>query len=85
METKIKELLSPQEPQDSFPRENLLTIPGVGEKTLAAVLSYLGANGFNFATSTKAIGYVGYFPKIYQSGQTYRDNTICKRGPKLLQ
>jgi len=63
-----------------------LTIPGVGEKTLAAVLSYLGADGSNFSTSTEAIRYVGYFPKIYhQSGQTYRDNTICKRGPKLLR
>jgi transposase len=85
LEEEIQQLLSPQKPQDSFPGENLLTIPGVGEKTLAAILSYLGADGSNFSTSTEAIGYVGYFPKIYQSGQTYRDNTICKRGPKLLR
>lgn len=85
LEEEINKLLSPKEPKDSFPGENLLTIPGVGEKTIAAVLSYLGTNGANFSTSTKAIGYVGYFPKIYQSGQTYRDNTICKRGPKLLR
>jgi transposase len=85
LETQIKQILSPQQPQDSFPGENLLTIPGVGEKTLAAALSYLGTNGSSFSTSTKAVGYVGYFPKIYQSGQTQRDNTICKRGPKLLR
>jgi transposase len=85
LETEIKEILSPQEPKDSFPGENLLTIPGVGDKTLAAVLSYLGMDGSSFSSSTKAVGYVGYFPKIYQSGQTQRDNTICKRGPKLLR
>ena len=85
LEAQIKEILSPQESQDSFPGENLLTIPGVGDKTLAAVLSYLGTDGSSFSSSTKAVGYVGYFPKIYQSGQTQRDNTICKRGPKLLR
>jgi transposase len=85
LEAQIKEILSPQQTLDSFPGENLLTIPGVGDKTIAAVLSYLGADGSNFSTSTEAIGYVGYFPKIYQSGQTHRENTICKRGPKLLR
>jgi transposase len=85
LETEIKQLLSPQEPKDSSLGENLLTIPGVGDKTLAAVLSYLGVDGSSFSTSTKAVGYVGYFPKIYQSGQTQRDNAICKRGPKLLR
>jgi len=85
LEAEIQEILSPQEPKDSFPGENLLTIPGVGEKTVAAVLSYLGTDGSNFSTSTKAIGYVGFFPKIYQSGQTLWENTICKRGPDLLR
>jgi transposase len=85
LEAQIKEILSPHESKGSFPGENLLTIPGVGDKTLAAVLSYLGADGCSFSSSTKAVGYVGYFPKIYQSGQTQRDNTICKRGPKLLR
>ena len=85
LETEIKQLLSPQEPKDSFLGENLLTIPGVGEKTVAAVLSYLGADGSNFSNSTKAIGYVGYFPRIHQSGQTQWENKICKRGPKLLR
>jgi transposase len=85
LEREIQQLLSPQEPHDPFPGENLFTIPGVGDKTIAAVLSYLGTNGSNFSTSTDAVGYVGYFPKIYQSGQTQRENTICKRGPKLLR
>jgi len=85
LEGEIQEILSPQESQDSFPGENLFTIPGVGDKTIAAVLSYLGADGSNFSTATEAVGYVGYFPKIYQSGQTQRENKICKRGPKVLR
>ncbi len=85
LEKEIKEILSPRQPQDSFPGENLLTIPGVGEKTVAAVLSYLGTNGTNFSTSTKAVGYIGFFPKIHQSGQSQWDNVISKRGPTLLR
>jgi transposase len=85
LEAEIKQLLSPQEPKDSFPGENLLTIPGVGEKTVAAVLSYLGTDGTNFSTSTKAVGYIGFFPKIHQSGQSQWENAISKRGPTLLR
>lgn len=85
LEAHMKQILSPQDPQTPFPGENLLTIPGIGDKTLAAVLSYLGTDGSSFSSSTKAVGYVGYFPKIFQSGQTHRDNTISKRGPKLLR
>jgi len=85
LEKEINEILSPRQPQDSFPGENLLTIPGVGEKTVAAVLSYLGTNGANFSTSTKAVGYIGFFPKIHQSGQSQWDNVISKRGPTLLR
>lgn len=85
LEKEIHGILSPQGPSDRFPGDNLLSIPGVGEKTVAAVLSYLGSDGSNFSTSTKAIGYVGFFPKIYQSGQTRRENKICSRGPRLLR
>jgi transposase len=85
LEAQIKEILSPQDSRDSFPGENLLTIPGVGNKTLAAVLSSLGTDGSGFSSPTKAVGDVGYFPKIFLSGQTQRGNTLCKTGPKLLR
>lgn len=85
LEEEIHKILSPQESKENFPGDNVLTIPGVGEKTLAAVLSYLGEEGTNFPSSTQAVGYVGYFPKIHQSGQTQRENKICKRGPKVLR
>jgi len=85
LEEEIEKMLSPQEPHDSFPGENLLGIPGIGPNTVAAVLSYLGADGANFPSSARAVGYVGYYPKIYQSGESKRDNTISKRGPKMLR
>jgi transposase len=40
---------------------------------------------FNFPDSKSAVGYVGFYPKIYESGQSRRDNKISKRGPKVLR
>jgi len=88
LEMNIHEILSPSSRttgSDTFTGSNLLTIPGVGEKTVAAVLSYLGNSGQSFETSTKAVGYIGFFPRIFESGQTKRENKISKRGPKLLR
>jgi len=85
LEKQIKEILSPFDKDGNFPGENILSMKGVGEKTLAAILSYLGSDGSNFSSSKAAVGYVGFYPKIYESGQTKRDNTISKRGPKVLR
>lgn len=85
LEKEIKEILSPSDKDSSFPGENILSIKGVGDKTLAAILSYLGSDGSNFTDSRSAIGYVGFYPKIYESGKTRRDNKISKRGPKVLR
>jgi transposase len=85
LDKEIDQILSPQSPEGTFPGANLLTIGGVGTKTVAAVLSYLGEDGANFSSSTKAVGYVGYFPQIYQSGKSKRDNIISNRGPKMLR
>lgn len=85
LEREMKEILSPSDKDGSFPGENLLSIKGVGDKTLAALLSYLGSDGSNFHDTKSAVGYVGFYPKIYQSGQTKRDNKISKRGPKVLR
>lgn len=85
LEKQMKAILSPSEEDDNFPGENLLSIKGVGDKTLAALISYLGSDGSNFPDSKSAVGYVGFYPKIYESGQTRRDNKISKRGPKVLR
>lgn len=86
LETHMEEILSPSsENTDSFPGANLLTIPGVGKKTLAAVLSAVGFQGEAFASGTKLVGHIGFFPRIYESGETRRDNRICSRGPRHLR
>lgn len=64
---------------------NLLSIPGIGPKTIAALLSVTGARGENFDSPIKLIGYIGFYPKIYQSGETCIDNCISKRGPHYLR
>lgn len=85
LEAQMKAILSPSKDDDNFPGQNLLSIKGVGDKTLAAIISYLGSDGSNFHNSNSVVGYVGFYPKIYESGQTRRDNKISKRGPKVLR
>ena len=87
LDQRTTDILSPTKDDDefSFPGANLLTIPGVGPKTLAAMLSAVGSNGQSFASGTQLIGHVGFFPKIYESGETRKDNKISKRGPNYLR
>ena len=87
LEKQMEEILSPSsaDDADSFPGANLLTIPGVGKKTLAAMLSAVGFEGKAFDSGVKLIGHIGFFPKIYESGETRRDNKISRSGPKYLR
>jgi len=87
LDQRMLNILSPSNDDDelSFPGANLLTIPGVGSKTVAAILSAVGVNGQSFASGTQLIGHIGFFPKIYESGETRKDNKISKRGPNYLR
>jgi len=87
LDQRIDDILSPQNSDDanSFPGANLLSIPGVGPKTLAAILSVVGADGSAYPDGKSFIGYIGFFPKIYESGETRRDNIISKRGPNYIR
>lgn len=87
LEKRIEEVLSPKDPNDinSFPGANLLDIPGVGPKTLAAILAAIGPDGKSFASAKKIIGHVGFYPKIHESGQKKKENKIAKRGPNYLR
>ena len=84
---RMDDILSPQNPDDamSFLGANLLSIPGVGPKTLAAILSVVGADGSAYPDGKNFIGYIGFFPQIYESGETRRDNIISKRGPNYIR
>ena len=87
LDKRIDDILSPTRDDDfnSFPGANLLSIPGIGPKTIAALLSAVGADGKTFASGTKLVGHIGFYPKIYESGETRRDNKISRRGPKYLR
>ena len=87
LDKRINDILSPTRDDDfnSFPGANLLSIPGIGSKTLAALLSAVGSDGKSFASGTQLVGHIGFYPKIYESGETRRANKISRRGPKYLR
>jgi len=62
----------------------LLTIPGLGLITGAAILSEIGSID-NFSSAVKLIAFAGLDPKLKESG-TYQGKTpISKRGSKYLR
>lgn len=85
LDGRMNNILSPSDDTLNFPGSNLLSIPGVGPKTLAAILSAVGSNGQAFNDGKHFIGHIGFFPKIYESGETRHANTISNRGPKYLR
>jgi len=87
LEAEVNLILSPTSNDDinSFPGSNLLTIPGVGPKTLAAILSCVGESGQAFPDGVKLIGHIGFFPQIYESGETKRANKLSNKGPAYLR
>ena len=65
LDERTNNILSPSDSNDAtiFPVANLLTIPGVGPKTLAAVLSVVGSDGQAFPDGKHLIGHIGFFPE----------------------
>jgi len=64
------EILSPNEP--SFPQKKLLSIPAVDPKTVATFLEEVGDNISRFSSANKLIRFVGWYPKISESGDKLR-------------
>jgi transposase len=85
LDEQINQIFSPSSIDSTFPGSNLLTIPGVGPKTLAAILSCTGESGQAFSTGVKLIGHIGFFPQIYESGETKRANKLSNKGPAYLR
>ncbi len=85
LDEQINQIFSPSSNDNTFPGSNLLTIPGVGPKTLAAILSCVGESGQAFSTGVKLIGHIGFFPQIYESGETKRANKLSNKGPAYLR
>ncbi|PIV64432.1 MAG: hypothetical protein COZ37_01320 [bacterium (Candidatus Ratteibacteria) CG_4_10_14_3_um_filter_41_18] len=82
---EIEKILSPRDESGSFPGDNILSIPGVGKGTLATFLAIAGQKGSSFSSAKKVIGYLGFYPQIYQSGEKRRDNVISHQGPNYAR
>lgn len=79
IEVQIKKIIS--EEIDSIDKrvENLQSIPGVSDKTIASILGECG--DLRRFTSAKAfIGYLGLYPTQYQSGNSNSVGRLAKRG-----
>ncbi|MCK5537305.1 MAG: IS110 family transposase [Bacteroidales bacterium] len=61
------------------PIENLKSIPGVAEKTIAAILGECG-DLRRFSSAKAFIGYLGLYPTQYQSGNSLSVGRLAKRG-----
>lgn len=65
--------------------ENLQTIPGIGKKT-ATMLSLITDNFTKFENYKQLIAFVGFSPRIYQSGTSVRGKGhICKMGKSQIR
>src|SRR3989339_74815 len=84
LDAQIEALLTDDQ-QNNTPGSNLLDIPGIGAKTVAAMLSAVGSDGKAFHAGSNFIGYVGFFPMINDSGETKLKRHIAKTGPKYLR
>jgi len=80
IEEKINALIESGISQElDAPIKNLKSIPGVSDKTIAAILGECG--DLRRFTSAKAfIGYLGLYPTQYQSGNSLSVGTLAKRG-----
>jgi transposase len=63
---------------------NLKTIPGVADKTIAAIISECG-DLRRFPTIAKFIGYLGLFPTENSSGNSKHIGHLSKRGSPLVK
>ena len=73
-----------QENQPNTLIENLKTIPGVSDKTIAAVISECG-DLTRFPSIPKFVGYLGLFPTENSSGNSKKIGHLSKRGSSLVK
>lgn len=71
-------------PQKNNLIDNLKTIPGVSDKTIAAVISECGDLS-RFPSIPKFIGYLGLFPTENSSGNSKNIGHLSKRGSSLVK
>ena len=62
----------------------LLSIPGIGAVTTAAILAEVG-DFQQFPTADKFIGYCGLYPIVWESGQVKRTYRMSRKGNRWLK
>lgn len=86
IEEEIKSILDPGDPSGGSSPFNILnSIKGVGIGTIAAFIGCIG-DVSRFSSADKLISFIGFYPRIFESGKYRRKNpTIQKAGPKELR
>jgi len=86
IEDEIISILDPKDPSGGSSDYNILnSIKGVGIGTIATFMGYVG-DVTRFSSSDKLVSFIGFYPKIFESGKYRRKNpTIQKAGPKELR
>lgn len=79
IEKQISELINTQLNEDAPNIENVKSIPGVSDKTIAAILGECG-DLRRFDSAKAFIGFLGLYPTLYQSGKSSSVGTLAKRG-----
>ena len=79
IEKQIQDLINNQLDNDSTNIDNLKSIPGVADKTIAAILGECG-DLRRFESAKAFIGFLGLYPTLYQSGKSSSTGTLAKRG-----
>lgn len=84
LDNEIQNILKPNDGSSNNDVDNLLTIPGVGPKTIAAFLAEVG-DIKRFASCKDFIGFVGLYPKIEQSGSSLDKARLTTKGSRILK
>jgi transposase len=84
LDNEIQNILKPDDDSSNDKIDNLLTIPGVGPKTVAVFLAEVG-DITRFASCKDFIGFVGLYPKIEQSGSSLNKAKLSTKGSRILK
>jgi len=84
LDNEIQNILKPDDGSSNDKIDNLLTIPGVGPKTIAVFIAEVG-DIQRFASCKDFIGFVGLYPKIEQSGSSLNKARLTTKGSRILK
>ena len=84
LDNEIQNILKTDDNSSNNDIDNLLTIPGVGPKTIAVFIAEVG-DITRFANCKDFVGFVGLYPKIEQSGSSLNRAKLTTKGSRLLK